>query len=174
MKKVFAILGGIGIIVMLLWGLYRFVLLDIVDPPPESVMRDAIDAAKEWVGNDTRQNEDAFVSLFSADCRERLEREWAALNLQGFPRGSWYDLADGLLNSDSTRPEVIGEIDPPPASGEEEEAEGEEEEDDEEGEELEAWVRIRRDRSDLDIPFVRDEGAWRIDLPSHPASVDGS
>ena len=53
---------------------------------------------------------------------------------------------------------------PEPAEGEEAAAEGEEEE----GEPTEAIVRIRHNRIERDIKFVRDEGRWRMEIPIHP------
>jgi hypothetical protein len=159
MKKVLAILMGIAVICVGLFLAYKFVLAELVDPPPEAVMADVIDAAKTWVANDTNANREDFVSHFSTECQARLEREWATQNLDLEDRGSWYELAAGLLNPDETAPEVVGRVDQP--------AEGEEGEESEEAE-VSATVRIIIHRTERDIPFVREDGAWRIDLPNHP------
>lgn len=160
MKKVLVIVLPILLIVAALFLLYKFVLLDIVDPPPEKVVEKAIEAAQEYFNDDNENNRSAFVEFFSDRCRDGLEREWSSLNLEGYPRGSWYELAKGMLNEDESRAEVIGVV-----SAAEEGEEGEEEE---EEETTEAVVRIKIDRLEHDIPMIREEGRWRIDIPVHP------
>jgi hypothetical protein len=161
MKKILTIALPILIIIAGLAVLYIFVLKDIFDPPPNKVMVQAIDAASAFARDHTEKNENDFMAKFSNRSRQGLEREWRALALDGSPRGSWYDMANGLLNSDGSRPTVIGIV---AGAG----AEGAGEEEAEEGAELQSVVRIRRDREELDIPFVREEGAWRINIPVHP------
>ena len=177
MKKVIAILTGIAVIVGGLWAAYQFVLVPLLDPPPEIVMESAIDSAKSWVGNSSNTGaRQSFVEHFSEMSQTRLERAWNAVD-EDDPgaRGNWFDLAQALLNVDGTRPEVVGLVDDPNGEATEEE-EGSEEE-------LEAWVRIRRDISpnrsvqqfvDYDIPLIRDVTGWRIDLPDHPSPMGGS
>lgn len=160
MKKVLAILLPILIIIAAIVLLYMFVLIDIVDPPPEKVVEKAIEAAQEYINNDNENTRLAFVERFSDGSRAGLEREWNALNLEGYPRGSWYELAVGMLNTDGTLPEMIGPV---------QAAEGEEEEEaEEEGEETTAVVRIKVDRVERDIPMIREDGEWRINIPVHP------
>ncbi|MBN1946784.1 MAG: hypothetical protein JW797_14010 [Bradymonadales bacterium] len=153
-KKILAVLLPILIIVAGLVLLYLFVLKDAVDPPPDKVMRNAIEAAQLYVNNLTDANNARFVQNFSNRCQENLRREWRAQRIDGTPRGSWFDIARGLLNSDGTRPEILA-VELP-----EEEAE--------EGQDLQATVRIKIDRNEHAIPFIREDGRWRIDIPSHP------
>ena len=161
MKKILAIVLPILLIIAALFLFYKFVLLDMVDPPPEKVVEKAIDAAQEYYNNDNENNRAEFVEFFSDRCREGLEREWSSLNLEGYPRGSWYELVRGMLNTeDESRAEVIGVV---PAG------EGGEEAEEEEEEATEAVVRIKIDRQERDIPLIREAGEWRINIPVHPA-----
>jgi hypothetical protein len=161
MKKVLAIALPILIIAAGIFLLYKFVLMDIMDPPPEKVMENLLDAAQEFVTNHTETNEESFIENFSNRSREGLDREWRALSLDGSRRGSWYEMAANILNADGSRPEVLGEE---PSGGEEEAEEGEEEEE----EDVTSNVRIRQDREERLIPFIREEGHWRIDIPTQP------
>ena len=154
-KKIMAVVAVIILIVGILVVLYLFVLPKILDPPPSKIMAKAVAAAQAYVNNLTDSNENRFTQYFSTRCRENLAREWRAQSLDGTARGSWFDIAKGLLNSDQTRPEILGEAAPP---------EGEEEE----GAELQARVRIKIDRAEREIPFIRENNRWRIDIPSHP------
>jgi hypothetical protein len=161
MKKILVIALPILIIVVGIAALYLFVLKDIFDPPPNKVVEQTIEAAAAFARDHTESNENEFVSKFSVRTRTGLEREWRALALDGSPRGSWYDMATGLLNSDGTRSIVIGIV---AGAG----ADGAEQGDAEEGSELQSVVRIRRDRIEQDIPLVREQGQWRINIPVHP------
>lgn len=160
MKKILAIVLPILIIIAGLVLLYKFVLVDLLDPPPEKVMESAIEAAQAFVNSDNENNRIEFVEHFSERAQRGLQREWNALNLENYPRGSWYQMAVGLLNSDGTLSVVIGTV---AAEGEEEGEEAEEEE-----EATSAVVQIEIDRDTRDIPFVRQDGEWRIDIPVHP------
>ena len=163
MKKVLAIVLPILIIAGGLFALYKFVLVDMLDPPPEKVMTKVIEAAQSFVNNHTESNESDFVEHFSTRTREGLEREWSALALDGSRRGSWYEMASGLLNTDGTRPEVIRVEEVAAEEGGEEEGA---EEEDEEAQNVN--VIIRQNREERPIPMVRDQGRWRIEIPIHP------
>ena len=109
MKKVLAIALPILLIAAGMFVLYKFVLLDIMDPPPLKVMEQTLEAAQEFVDNHTETNEASFVENFSNRSREGLQREWRALSLDGSRRGSWYEMATGILNADGSLPEVLSE-----------------------------------------------------------------
>jgi hypothetical protein len=154
MKKVLKVLLPILLIVGALVLLYLFVLVDMVDPPPDKVVKDAIEAAQLYVQNSSQTTEDRFISYFTARSQVGLRREWSAVGLDGTPRGSWYELASGLLNSDQSRPQITSIV-----MGEPDDA----------GNSSTATVNVQIDRVDHPIPLEREEGLWRIQLPTHPS-----
>lgn len=163
MKKVLAILLPIIIIAGGLFLLYKFVLVDMMDPPPDKVMVSAIESAQKFVNNYSETTESEFLSFFSERTRVGLQREWQALQLDGSQRGSWYEMAVGLVNADGSQSTVEGVV-------ESAEEEGEEEEEDEGESELQAQVRVTIDNREREISMIREDGGWRIDIPVAPAS----
>jgi hypothetical protein len=161
MKKVLAIGMPILLIIGGLVLLYIFVLQGLIDPPPDVVMGDVIEAAQQLNTSQTETNEDRFRDFFSDRCQEGLLREWNAQSLDGSRRGSWFELAIGLLNVDGTRPEIV-RFELAAAEEGEEEAEGEPEK---------AVVFVKIDRVEREIPMIREEGGWRIDIQVHPTST---
>ena len=161
MKKVLAILLPIILIAGGLFLLWKFVLVDMIDPPPDKVMVSAVESAQKFVNNYSETTETEFLSFFSTRTQLGLQREWRALQLDGSQRGSWYEMAIGLLNTDGSQSTVDGIV----------ESAEEEEEEEEEGEgELQAEVTVTINNRDHEIPMIREEGRWRIDLPVAPAS----
>lgn len=162
MKKVLAILLPIILIAGGLYLLYRFVLVDMIDPPPDKVMVSAIESAQKFVNNYSETTETEFLSFFSERTQDGLQREWQALQLDGSQRGSWYQMAIGLLNADGSQSTVEGIVESAEEEGEEGEEEGEGE--------LQAQVRLSIDNREREIPMIREEGRWHIDIPVAPAS----
>ena len=156
MKKVIGIILAISVILGAVYALYVFVLKGLVDPPPEVVMIKAIEAAEQLSEDLTDSNEEEFKRYFSISCQQQLERSWQQSVGNGIRRGSWYRLAQNLINSDGSRPSLLGRVE----SSEEEEASEEET--------GTVALRVEIDGREEIIPFIREASVWRIHLRSAP------
>jgi hypothetical protein len=156
MKKVIGVILAISVILAVVYALYVFVLKALVDPPPEVVMIKTIEAAEILAEDLTDSNEEAFKRYFSVRCQQLLERSWQQSVGNGIRRGSWYRLAQNLINSDGSRPTLMGRV--VPAEGEEETEE----------ETISVELRVEIDGREEIIPFIREASIWRIHLRSAP------